>query len=133
MWSIGFRWLTCFYVKTVSPRKINSSVANGLFESLPKPPKSKTFKLFEKSSTRYAKFVSHPNIVHNMTWNLHHLSKNKLSEWTYWKLIYLGDNKKFWTKMSKSWNLDTLFSPYLNFRFVSKYEISNAGEDPLTN
>ena len=67
-------------------------MANELLESSPKPPKAKTFKFFEKQNTRYSNFFSHPNILHYMPWNLHHYAKNKLSEWTYWKLIYLGDN-----------------------------------------
>ena len=70
-------------VETVSSQKLGFLVANELLASSPKPLKAKNFKFLEKQNTNYSNFISHPNIFHNMPYNLHHYAKNKLSEWAY--------------------------------------------------
>ena len=92
MESMSFWWLMHSWIKLLSCRKLGFSVANEPLRRSPKPLKAKLSNFIEKQKTKHSNFVNHSNIFHNIAWNLHHYAKNKLSEWTYWKLIYLGDN-----------------------------------------
>ena len=61
--------------ETISFRKIGFSMSNELLKISPNPPKAKTFKFIKYQNIIYPNFVSHPNIFHNMTLNIHPIKK----------------------------------------------------------